>query len=159
MNKNLLASLLILLVFPAAATSAQETTMTSADRARWLSSIREYKHEFISKDLDLTKEQQRDFFPLYDQMEDEVEQVNHETRENERRLSENADATDLELENGARTLFEQKRAEGQIEMTYFEKFKEILTPRQLLKLKNSERKFNQQLVNHHRRISGKRQGR
>lgn len=133
---------------------AQEPQISDADRERWLSSIREYKHEFIARELDLTKEQQREFFPLYDSMEDEVERLNSETRDTEKRLYENQDATELELENGARTIFELKRAEGQIEMTYFDKFREILSPRQLLKLKNTERRFNQQLVNHHRRLSG-----
>lgn len=138
--------------------SAQANHMAKADRQRWLSEIREYKHEFLVKELDLSKEQQREFFPLYDNMEDEVERINTETREIETRLAESPDATDLELENGARTIFEQKRAEGQIEMTYFDKFKDILTPRQLVRLKNSERKFTQQLVNHHRRMAGKRGG-
>lgn len=123
------------------------------DRDKWLAEMREYKHEFIAKELDLTKEQQREFFPLYDSMEDEIERVNSETREIEGRLNENEGASDLELENGARTVFEQKRAEGQIEMTYFEKFKEILNPRQMLKLKNTERKWQQQLFNHHRRMA------
>lgn len=122
------------------------------DREKWLAEMREYKHDYLAKELELTKEQQREFFPLYDGMEDEVERVNTETRILEARLNENPDAGDLELENGARTIYEQKRAEGQIEMTYFEKFKEILTPRQLLKLRNAERKWQQQLINHHRRM-------
>ena len=85
-------------------------------------------------------------------MEDEVERINADTRELEQRAAENKDATDLELENAARTIFEQKRAEGQIEMTYFEKFKEILTPQQLLRLKSVERRFTQQLIKQHRRL-------
>lgn len=142
------------LMFAAFGAMAQAGPMSSENRERWLAEMREYKHEFLVKELDLTKEQQRDFFPLYDSMEDEIERLNAETRDAEMRLAKNADATDLELENGARTIFEQKRAEGQIEMTYFDKFREILTPRQLLRLKNAERKWQQQLINHHRRMRG-----
>lgn len=123
----------------------------NVNREKWLAEMREYKHDFLTRDLDLSKEQQREFFPLYDNMEDEIERINAETREIENRLADTPDASNLELENGARTIFEQKRAEGQIEMNYFDKFKEILSPRQLLKLKNSERKWQQQLINHHRR--------
>ena len=90
-------------------------------------------------------------------MEDEVERINTETRQLETTASDKTDASELELENAARTVFEQKRAEGQVEMTYFEKFKEILSPRQLLRLKNAERKFTQQLVKHHRRMKGSKQ--
>lgn len=155
MKKSYLFAFFLLMLCVSNAT-AQSAQVTEADRSRWLSEIREYKHEFLAKELNLTKEQQREFFPLYDSMEDEVERINAETRDTETRLSENADASELELENGARTIFEQKRAEGQVEMTYFDKFKEILSPRQLLKLKSSERRFTQQLVNHHRRMRGNR---
>lgn len=153
MNKSLL-SIVAFLLLSAFLAGAQNSS--NINREKWLAEMREYKHDFLTKELDLSKEQQRDFFPLYDNMEDEIGRINDETREIEIRLSENPDASEIELENGARTIFEQKRAEGQIEMTYFDKFKEILSPHQLLKLKNAERKWNQQLVNHHRRMSGKR---
>lgn len=133
------------------AMSAQTTPLKEGDRTRWLSEIREYKHEFLAKDLALTKEQQRDFFPLYDRMEDEVERVNSETRALEAKVNDDKDASDTEIESASRTIFEQKSAEGQIELTYFDKFKEILSPRQLLRLKNAERKFTQNLVKHHNR--------
>ncbi len=125
---------LLLLGLVAADMNAQ-SALSENDRSRWLSEIREYKHEFLAKDLELTREQQRDFFPLYDSMEDEVERINTETRALETKVSESKEASDLEIENASRTIFEQKRAEGQIEMTYFDKFKEILSPRQLLRLK------------------------
>lgn len=126
-------------------------SLKEGDRARWLSEIREYKHEFLTKDLALTKDQQREFFPLYDRMEDEVEKINAETRALEAKTAEDKDASDTEIESAARTVFEQKSAEGQVEITYFDKFKEILSPRQLLKLKNAERRFTQNLVKHHNR--------
>ncbi len=145
----------ILMIGMAVPEMSAQVSLSENDRARWLSEIREYKHEFLAKDLELTREQQRDFFPLYDAMEDEVERINSDTRALESRVNENKDATDLEIENASRTIFEQKRAEGQVEMTYFDKFKEILSPRQLLRLKNAERRFTQQLVKHHGRVRGK----
>lgn len=125
--------------------------VTDADRQRWLAEIRQYKHEFLIKELELTDEQQGPFFQLYDQMEDEIEQLNSQTRALQQQVEANDQATDLEVTNAARTIFELKRAEGQIEMTYFDRFAKILTPRQLLNLKSAERKFTQHLVNHHRR--------
>lgn len=125
--------------------------VTDADRQRWLAEIRQYKHEFLIKELVLTDEQQGPFFELYDQMEDEIEQLNSQTRALQQQVEANDQASDLEVTNAARTIFELKRAEGQIEMTYFDRFAKILTPRQLLNLKSAERKFTQHLVNHHRR--------
>ena len=135
--------------------SAQGQALSTTDRERWLSEIRGYKHDYLARELELSREQQQAFFPLYDAMEDEVERINTQTRNLEQRVDDNKEASDLELENAARTIFEQKRAEGQIEMTYFEKFKEILSPRQLLRLKSAERKFTQQLVKQHRRLRDK----
>lgn len=146
MKKLLLA---LVIAVTALAAAAQ---FSPAERQRWLGEMRNLKHDFIAKELSLTKDQEREFFPLYDKMEDEIAALNTQTREDEIRVAADRDATDLEMENTARTVFEQKRAEGQIEMTYFEKYKTILTPKQLLQLKNAERKFTQQLVNRHRRV-------
>lgn len=156
MNKRILLSLVILISALCPLLPAAQDRLSDSDRQRWLSELRTYKHDYLVKELDLTKDQQREFFPLYDKMEDEVERISSETRALEAK-ADNKDASDLEIENAARTVFEQKRAEGQIEMTYFEKFKEILSPRQLLRLKNAERKFTQQLVKHHRRMRSPKQ--
>lgn len=130
---------------------AAQGSNTPNERQRWINEIRSYKHEFISKELNMSREQENSFFPIYDEMEDKIEALNIETRETERRIFDNEEATNLELENAARTIFELKRAEGQIEMTYFDKFSEILTPRQLVQLKPAERKFTQQLIRRHHR--------
>lgn len=148
---TLIWALMAAVLFPLAS-FAQSRTISSADRQRWLSEIREYKHDFLIKELNLNKEQQRDFLPLYDEMEDEIERINSETRDLEARVRDNKDASAVEIENAARTIFEQKRAEGQVEMTYFERFKSILTPAQLLNIKPVERKFTQALVKQHRRM-------
>lgn len=142
---------LSILCLCSSAQALAQTALSDADRQRWMSELRQYKHEFLTKELNLTSEQQDAFFELYDQMEDEIEQLNAQTRALQQKIEENDEATDLEITNAARTIFELKRAEGQIEMTYFDRFAKILTPRQLLLIKNAERKFTQQLVNHHRR--------
>lgn len=145
--------LLLLSVVLTAIAALAQGQYSPADRQRWLGEMRTLKNEYLTRELGLSKEQQRDFLPLYNEMENEINRLNTETRETESRAAADADATDLQLENAARTIFEQKRAEGQIEMTYFDKFKEILTPRQLLQLKNAERKFTQQLVKRRRHMS------
>ena len=138
-----------------AGTAVAQAPLSSTDRERWLDEIRNLKHDYLAKELNLTREQQNEFFPLYDAMQDEIEQLNTRTRELEAAISSDESASDLQVENAARTVFEQRRAEGQIEMTYFDKFRDILNPRQLLQLKDAERKFTRQLVNQHRRMRSK----
>ena len=88
-------------------------------------------------------------------MEDSIEQINTDTRELEKRIGD--DASDIETEAAARALFEQKSREGQLELEYFDSFKTILTPRQLLKLKSAERQFMRRLMHHNRRMQSARQ--
>ena len=146
---------ILLLLFVMAGTAVAQAPLSSTDRERWLDEIRNLKHDYLAKELNLTREQQNEFFPLYDAMQDEIEQLNTRTRELEAAISSDESASDLLVENAARTVFEQRRAEGQIEMTYFDKFRDILNPRQLLQLKDAERKFTRQLVNQHRRMRSK----
>ena len=65
---KILQSILVAVIcmsLSASAVSAQ-APLSENERTRWLSEIREYKHEFLAKDLELTREQQREFFPLYE---------------------------------------------------------------------------------------------
>ncbi|MGN0219250.1 MAG: hypothetical protein ACI4AX_03085, partial [Muribaculaceae bacterium] len=62
---------IIILFLAAFATSAAaQPRQTPENRERWKSELRNYKHEFMARELDLSREQQSKFFPLYDQMED-----------------------------------------------------------------------------------------
>lgn len=145
----LLVALAILLAVPA--TYAQRRTRNDDDRRKeWMTEMRNFKHEFFKKELGLTREQETPFFNAYDQMDDELIRIGEETRQLERKINASGDATDTEMESAARTLFEQKKKEADVELKYFEEFKNILTKRQLLKLKETERRFNRALLNHNK---------
>lgn len=134
---------------------AQRAKLSKEDRQKYLEEMRQFKREFLVKELNLTRDQQNQFFPVYDQMEDEMNQVAEETRDLENKVINDPDASDTELETVARAVFEQKSREGEIEMNYFTKFKDVLSPRQILLLKSTERKFTQQLVRQHGRLKSK----
>lgn len=155
MNK-IITSILFVIISVAALcpvpASAQQI-LSEIDRNRYINEIREYKHNFLTKELNLSKEQQTEFFPVYDEMEDRILTIGSETRELERSIAADQDIPDVQVEAAAEAIYNQKFKEAQIENEYFPKFKEILTPRQLLILKNSEKKFTQSLVRHHRRMS------
>ncbi len=131
---------------------AQQTRSDEPDRQKWILEIRNYKHEFLAKELDLSKDQQKDFFEVYDQMEDRLNQLSEDTRRLEQTTLSNPDASDVEIEAATRAVYDMKEKEYKIENEFFEEFKKTLKPRQLLQLKSAERKFTQQLMNHHRRL-------
>jgi len=132
-----------------------QTTINDEERDKILAELKPYQHKFISKELDLSREQANEFFSVYDKMDEELRQVNTECRELERSALENKEASETELEAVAAVLYAQKQKESAIEQAYYDKFKDILTPRQLIILKVTERRFTQKLLRHHRRISHK----
>lgn len=153
MNLRSASTLMLLMVSASWLTpSFAQNPATPGGREQWIAEIRTYKHDFLIKELALTREQQNRFFPLYDEMEDKIEELNTETRELETRVIDDSNASDVEVRNAARSIFEMKKTEGEIELEYFEKFKDILEPRQLLRLKSVERRFTQRLVNSHRNM-------
>ena len=146
----LLCALLFMAMVPAKALAQQ---LNEDDRNRYVNQIRAYKHDFLAKELGLSKAQQDAFFELYDAMEDRTMDLGGEVRDLEKKASA-AGASDEEMAAAAIALYSQKMREGEIEIEYYEKFKETLTPAQLVALKSAERKFTQELMRQHRRLRG-----
>lgn len=138
------ALLLIALFACFTATTAAQTT--PEQRKAYADKLRQYKRQILTRELDLTRDQANQFFPLYDKMDDELQRIGRETRMLEQRTINNSQATATECESAAYTLFEQKKAEAEVELRYFPQFKAILTPRQLLRLKAAERTFRQEVL-------------
>lgn len=138
-------------------TSASSFAQNNVDRKKWLKEIQEYKHEFLIKELDLTKEQQEKFLPMYDEMDCKIRQVNDQARDYQRKVRQMKDkASELEYEKAAEAQFEVKAKEGEIEKSYFSKFKTVLTPKQLFRLKHAEWKFTKELMKQHSRMKSER---
>lgn len=150
--------ILTILLAAAQGLSAQEPGFDGPERSRILNQMREYRQQFISKELNLDKDQRREFFELYDEMDERVQQINRETRDLERTVSEKDDATDTEIDAAATAVYLQKQREAEIEQEYLERFRKILTPRQLLNLRSAERKFTQQLMRQHHKLRNQKKG-
>ena len=50
------------------------------DRSQWMTEMRQYKRAYLTKELDLSSQQESKFFPLYEDMEDEIARINDEAR-------------------------------------------------------------------------------
>ncbi|MBD5191571.1 MAG: hypothetical protein HDS58_02505 [Barnesiella sp.] len=139
------------LIIPAVVNAAPQND----ERKQFFKEIREFKHKFLARELNLTKEQEQKFFPIYDQMEDETDKIQEETREMENKVRESSDPSDLEYEKATDAIFELKMKEGEIEKSYLEKFRGVLNNKQLFNLKNAERNFNRDLMKQHNRLRQK----
>ena len=153
MRKNIFIAILLAVLAMAPVANAQKN---SAERTAWLKEMTRYKHDFMTKELKLTDEQRKAFLPLSAAMEADTRRTAGEAMNMAKKVIEKGDkATDTEKEKAAEALYEIKGKENAIEMRYFAKFKTILTPDQLLKLKKVERKFNRHILKQHRKHKAK----
>lgn len=144
-------STIFLLVAMICLSSLAVSAQSPRDRKQFRDDIREYKHNYLKQKLDLSREQATSFFDIYDKMDDAITELNDEARTVETKIFEAPDGTitDIEYEVATRTLLEVKEKEAAIEKEYYDRFKEILTPRQLFELRRVERDFTMQLIKYH----------
>lgn len=146
--KRFFLSLICISLFSALSLFAQKN---DNQHAQWIKEMKQAKLEFMAKELKLTNEQTPKFNEVYNIMQGELDKIRSETRRLEKSVENKNDATDLEYEKAAEAMFEYKIKEGTIEKRYFDKFKAILTPQQLLKFKKAEMKWLKELMKHRKK--------
>ena len=139
MKKLLVISILVLSI--AATAMAQQN-----GRTKFASDMYQAKHEMIIQELGLTMTQQKQFMPLYEQMEREIYQVNRNARALAREVEKKKNPSDRDYEAAASALSRTRIQEGEIEAKYFEKFSKILSKKQLFQLKQAEVKFTREMI-------------
>ena len=134
----------------------QATHPNKEERTQWFREMRDIKHKFLAEELNLTKKQQDEFFPLYDQWWDENQKLNRDVRQMEKHVYDMKDkATDLEYEKATDALYEVKLKEYQLDEKYRAEFSKILNSRQMFLLKGAERKFTRDLMDRHQKMKSK----
>jgi Spy/CpxP family protein refolding chaperone len=156
MKRKHLIIVLLTVVVSLGGYKASAQRLSDEDLQKALTEMRNYKHSVFVKELQLSKDQQQKFFDVYDAMDKELMTIGNETRDLERKTIADEKASDTECTATARALFEQPKRESEIELKYFDKLADVLTPRQLLKLKSVERKIAMQLANYHGRQKSRR---
>ena len=130
---------LITLIAIAAVAAPMAQAQDKSPRKQWMTEMRQYKRAYLAKELD---------------MEDECARLDEDTRQMERRISEAPDASDLEYEKATEAIYETKVRQAEIEKDYAAKFKEVLSPKQLFRLKEADRKFARDMMRQHHRLRG-----
>lgn len=133
-------SILILVLTIATAATAQNS------RNKFSTDMYQAKHEMIIRECGLTMTQQKQFMPLYEQMEREIYQVNRNARALADEVEKKKNASDRDYETAASALSSTRMREGEIEAKYFEKFSKILSKKQLFQLKQAEVRFTREML-------------
>lgn len=158
MNRKLIFTLLLFTIFAWATPDADAQRQDKrTDRTEWMKEMRRYRAEFIADKIELSAEQREKFIPLYEEMDAKTSKIEHEARTMERDVRKKGTAaTDTEYEKTAEALAELKAKQGAVEKEYFDKYRKILTPKQLFQLNNAERDFMRNLMDRHKAGAKKR---
>ncbi len=135
-----------LIVISILALTIATTALAQNGRTKFATDMYQAKHEMIIQELGLTMTQQKQFMPLYEQMEREIYQVNRNARALANEVEKKKSPTDHDYEAAASALSNTRMREGEIEAKYFEKFSKILSKKQLFQLKQAEVKFTRQML-------------
>ncbi len=135
-----------LIVISILALTIATTALAQNGRTKFATDMYQAKHEMIIQELGLTMTQQKQFMPLYEQMEREIYQVNRNARALANEVEKKKNPTDHDYEAAASALSNTRMREGEIEAKYFEKFSKILSKKQLFQLKQAEVKFTRQML-------------
>ncbi len=146
--------LMIGLLMPVTAVAGGTDAGDTTKREQWFKEIRQKKHEFLVKELGLTDEQKESFFLVYDKMEEELRDINDQTRKLERSVIKNEKAGDSEYDAAIDAIYSQRYREGLVENSYKDKLGAILTKAQMIQLKKAEFKFTRALMKQHRKAKG-----
>lgn len=125
----------------------QKRASSRPAQTEWMKGVREYKREMLIQDVELTKEQQEQFLPLYQKMEDEIMKVNKEVRDMAEKISNSKEeVSELEYGMAAEAIVNNSAVRAQIEADYFKQFAQILSKRQLFLLKRAENQFAKSII-------------
>lgn len=118
----------------------------------WRKEMQQHKTSYIARELDLSEEQKEKFVPLYDEMCGKLDEVSDNIRSLEKQVKNmGPSASDADYDKASQSLFNQRLQEGKIESSYYTKFANILSSKQLYQFKAAERKFYRKVMDEHRR--------
>ncbi|MBT32093.1 MAG: hypothetical protein CMO01_20735 [Thalassobius sp.] len=114
-----------------------------ADKRRNIERIQEFKQQYIKEVLALSDEDAAAFFPLYDSYEEE--RAAHRKKLNNLKVGFMA-KTDEQLEEDLNAMLVIKNDQLETEKKYYQKFKEVLSIRQVAALYYAENQFRKKLL-------------
>lgn len=151
MNNRFLSFSTLLLLLICSFQSSYAQKKDDGRRSQWNKEMAQAKIDFLVNHLGISADKKSKFAETYNAMEAELRKLHHETNSMRKALEAKKTATDLEYEKAAEAMFEIKQKEGAIERKYFDKFKTILTPRQLFQLRPAEMKWMKELMKHRKK--------
>lgn len=135
--------ILMLALLTTVVVSAQEKKMDKESKKEELEA---QKVAFITTKLDLTTDESKAFWPVYDEKEKEVKEVRKKIRENVKEGKDMDEMSDEDVKKMMEEIITLKKQELDIEEKYNKKFQEVIPVKKVAKLYGAERKFNEEVL-------------
>lgn len=117
--------------------------------------VKAQKVAFITDKLNLDAEAAQKFWPIYNEYMDEKETISNKKRELMQNMSDNQNSlSEEEFEKMGDEFIDLNLKESELAKEYHYKYKEALTPSQILKLYKAENQFKQFLIKQIRERQG-----
>lgn len=101
---------------------------------------------FITTQVGLTKEEAGAFFPLYFELQDRKRELNEGVWKMIRRLDKAEDVTEAEYEVSIERMYDMRISSDQLDKSYFEKFKKVLSCKKIFLVQKAEIRFHREML-------------
>ena len=139
--------LVLALALPAFAQKQHNKGQKRPDKKEWLAKMKEFKQEFLTRELQLTAKQQKEFLPLYDKMQMERHNAEKNLHKSEEAIEKKGDkVTDAEYDKVIEAQYNLDQQLNAIDKKYIAQFRKVLTRKQVFKLRKAEMNFKRTLM-------------
>lgn len=109
--------------------------------------IESFRIAYFTKQLNLTSEEAKKFWPVYNEMQAEIQKIQKERRNRHRDLRDSKDnLSDAELEKSIQDEMASRQKELDIEKKYHERYKQILSMKKLAVYYRAQEGFKRELI-------------
>lgn len=143
MKKLFLTFLLSLFVLPF---SYSQELAKKADKRAELEAFKAQKMAYLIAEVAITPDEAAQLFPLYNEMQEKRFLLKMALRNKAKNLKENVKASDEECLKLIDEFLDKEIQDANIEKSYYQRFKRILSPQKLLKLKQADYHFAKELL-------------
>ena len=130
--------------------AAQDKTDSKEQRKAKFEQFCRFRRDYMMKQIELTDQEAKQFFPLYEELESKKWKVDKEARDFARKIARSkSSVSDTEYEKAAQALLEKDEKMAQLDREYYDKFKTFLSSEKLFKFKNAQMKFPRAMMRWH----------
>lgn len=140
-----------LLVLMSGAASAQQPDQPEAGAQKKIESL---KSAYLGQQLNLSPEEAKRFWPVYQQYQQQMESLAEKRRENQDARNRMTHPSDQEVDQALDRDFNLQQQALQLREQYRQRFRQIIPSQKVMQLYKSERDFNMKLIRELRQRGG-----